>query len=1196
MRRFLRFFFVMIVMVLGAVDVQAEATRYCLFQSETDNSTGNNGDKAIVGATLYKSVKHNKATWTPVESTANEGNFQLFPYPESERQDHLNDVNDNGWYKVAESFTYYQKVNGEWIALDEKPNVNSWEISTYDSFDAISPYESKSYVVIPGTIVGYYNTTLQRDVVEWVEESYSDGRWEELVALYEAGHDMSAETPETEGKYATVGGRTYTKENGEWKSDAVAVETSWDESTGTLTVGTDETKTVAELMQDYDITTDDVLTVNFPDGSTYDKVSGTLTPASNNTSNMQQQLEDARFTVSSISLGKYVSIVDGKTVLTIPADEQGDVVTNDPSTSSKLTQAEKAALAAATDLVVIGNLSDTDWDGLNSKLENVTTLDLRDAKISQNCKLAGKFTTNLVNLTLPSDPQYTSVPVKFAYKADNLANVTFPNQITEIKSEAFFQCGALRSISLPQNLATIGESAFYRTGLTELILPGSLRNVGKAAFFNCADLENVEMEMLSGACTFEGDPTESESGVFGSCFQLKHITLSEGVTNISNHMFDKCSMLESIRIPSTCKTIGDNAFNICTSLHSLVIPEGVEQLGMNVFENSGLSDIYVMATEAGKVPKIYSMSNTWGNNGTFLNTNGEGGSQDPSQRHRTDMETSNPDEKTILTWYQEEQSNGQLGLGGGNCLIRLHYPENMRYFYDGWENPKDHSNDWLKVLDPLSPELVAAKTAAGTGNYISTAYAIGTNDGNYRPFGNDVVGYWPLRTDFSMRLQAGYPLNYGDTEPSSLGWRQLPLQTTTKPTDYIFSKEYDDTWYTMCFPWDMEDNQLFSAFNQKLEITEFVGAEVLDVTTDADRAANKESFNLIFHFDQVANTYYMTKNHLKDGLEYERVEDYNVPDPTFNPEGKPTTRVQTITIAGNNVQKKYYTYRRVSGSEGPEYVYWPYGLPDDKSQYSAAQKDMTDRYLSILHLMVFAGHPYMIHPSIGANPINPPVKCTIVGVTKLSTNNAELAQLADDNKVTKPTTTDGKHYHNPGVTPFKYGGNYTFIGNIDEYPAEATLAQKRKYMTTDENPYAYFLAVDPSSSVNITDTSNPKYYPKYYRKSHANETQPSWSQYSAIIRPDATALEEIEKYMVLSTNSGSGAKGVDVQFGSWEVVNPTEIRQIIEDAEEKGQEVKEINLNVVFNINGQVVRQGTTSVEGLPKGMYIVNGKKYMVK
>ena len=1193
MRQFLRFFFVMIVMVLGALNVQAQGTRYCLFQSETDNSIGNSGDHAIVGATLYKSVKYNKATWTPVDSTENGGNFQLFSYPESERQDHLNEAQDNGWYKVADSFTYYQKIDGNWTEIGDKP---SGDYGTYDSLTVVPSWEWRNYVAIAGPIVGYYNTTVQYDVIEWVEESYNDGDWKELATLYEAGHDMSAETPETEGKYATVGGHTYVKEEGQWKSDVV-IATSWDETTGTLTVGTDETKTVAELMEDYDITTDDVLTVNFPDGSVYDKVTGTFTPASNNTSNLQQQLEDAGFTITSISLGKYVSIVDGKTVLTIPADEVGDVVTGTPSTSTKLTQAEKNALAAATHLVVIGNLSDNDWNGLNTNLDNVSTLDLQNAMISQNCKLNGKFSDNLVNLTLPSDPQYTCVPVQFAYKADNLENVVFPDQITEIKPEAFFQCQALKTVTLPQNLATIGESAFYRTGLTELVLPGSLRSVGKAAFFNCADLENVEMEMLSGDCTFESDPTESESGVFGSCFQLKHITLSEKVTNISAYMFDKCSMLESIRIPSTCKTIGNNAFNICTSLHSLVIPEGVEQLGMNVFENSGLADIYVMATEESKVPKIYSMGNTWGNNGTFLNTNGEGGSLDPSDIHRDDM-ANNPDEKTILTWYQEEQSNGQLGLGGGNCLIRLHYPENMRYFYDGWENPLDGSTDWLQAIDPISAELAAAKTAAGTGNYISTAYAEGTTENDYRPFGNNEVGYWPIRTDFSMRLQAGYPLNYGETEPSSLGWRQLPLQTTTKPDDYIFSKEYDDTWYTMCFPWDMEDNQLFSAFNQKLEITEFVGAEVLDVTTEADRAENKESFNLIFHFDQVAKTYYMTKNHLEDGLEYERVEDYAGVDTNLNPDGKPTTRVQTITIGGNNVEKKYYTYHRVSGSEGPEYVYWPYGLPDDKNDYTAAQKEMTDRYLSILHLMVFAGHPYMIHPSIGANPINPPVKCTIVGVTKLSTDNTELAQLADDNKVTKPATTDGKAYHNPGNSLFKYGGNYTFIGNIDEYPADATLAQKRKYMTSEDNPYAYFLAVDPSSSVNDTDTSNPKYYPKYYRKSHANESQPSWSQYSAIIRPDATALEEIEQYMVLNTNAGGGAsaKGVDVEFGAWEVVTPTEIRQIIVDAEEKGQEVKEINLNVVFNINGQIVRQGTTSVEGLPKGMYVVNGKKYMVK
>lgn len=34
---------------------------------------------------------------------------------------------------------------------------------------------------------------------------------------------------------------------------------------------------------------------------------------------------------------------------------------------------------------------------------------------------------------------------------------------------------------------------------------------------------------------------------------------------------------------------------------------------------------------------------------------------------------------------------------------------------------------------------------------------------------------------------------------------------------------------------------------------------------------------------------------------------------------------------------------------------------------------------------------------------------------------------------------------------------------------------------------------------------------------------------------------------------------------------------------------------IVYNINGQVVRHGTSSLEGLPSGVYIVNGKKYVI-
>lgn len=959
--------------------------------------------------------------------------------------------------------------------------------------------------------------------------------------------------------------------------DAVAAfnATTFDAGTHTLTLSASdlsagmETANIGSIVSSLSISAiSDIQVIKFPDGSTYNVATHILTAgtSSTNTSDNAQWLTKNGYTVTETKIGKYVSVIGDKTILTIPDDEPADnkdVVTSNIENSSKLTAAEKAALKAATNLVVKGTVTETDWGGLQHIA--ATTLDLTEAKIGNTFALANALRENVQNLTLPNDASYTSVPADFAYNALALQSVTLPSQITEIGNNAFFGCTQLASVSLPGNLSTIGESAFSRSGLTALVLPSSITSVGKDAFFDCEQLENVEMEMLDGDCTF-GDRA------FGSCFQLKHITLSEGVNAISKQMFDKCSMLESIRIPSTCKTIGQEAFNICASLHSIVIPEGVELIEKQAFTNSGITDVYVMATSEDKVPAIYSMGSNWGgNDSTFGSAMVTGNSHDPYDTHKDNIGTA--DGETVLSWYQEEMSDGRLGVGGGDCLVRLHYPEEMKYFYDGFNNPLTDASWTPTANDALSQDVIDAKMEvinAGDTHYISEGYAVGTTQ--YPAFGNDNQGnYWPRRTDYLLRLEAGDPTRYSGEEPSSLGWRQLPLHQVSKHEDFIFTKEYDDTWYTMCFPWDMEDNTLFSAFNQKLEIVEFVGAEVKEETTGSTK-----QLNLVFHFDEVAKAYYMTENHRTDELKYERVEDH-IED------GKNTTRTENITIEGNVIKKKYYTYHRVNGTDGPEYVYWPFDLPAVKSSYTAEQKAMVDRYNSILHLMVFAGHPYMIHPSVGAKPNNP-VICSIAGVKKLSAT--DYPNLASDNAVTKATTTDGTFQH-PGTTYYDgQKSHYTFIGNVDEYAADATPAQKRKMMTDAEHPHAYFLAVDPTQS----------FYPKYYRKSKDNEKVASWSQYSAIIRPDATAIADIEKYMNLSTNGSSSAKSFDIEFGKWEVVDVTAIEEIISEAERKNQPVEQVHLNVVFNIKGQVIREGADSVEGLPKGLYIVNGKKYMVK
>ena len=72
----------------------------------------------------------------------------------------------------------------------------------------------------------------------------------------------------------------------------------------------------------------------------------------------------------------------------------------------------------------------------------------------------------------------------------------------------------------------------------------------------------------------------------------------------------------------------------------------------------------------------------------------------------------------------------------------------------------------------------------------------------------------------------------------------------------------------------------------------------------------------------------------------------------------------------------------------------------------------------------------------------------------------------------------------------------------------------------------------------------------------------------------------------------NGPSNVNVQFSIDGVIDgdtTNSIEGIENDTNSKAN-------NKVYNMNGQVVRNSSTSLEGLPKGVYIVNNKKYIVK
>ena len=808
---------------------------------------------------------------------------------------------------------------------------------------------------------------------------------------------------------------------------------------------------------------------------------------------------------------------------------------------------------------------------------------------------------------------YKHLRVLNAYGA-NLESVVFPKTVTRIPNYCCYSlgnngCQNLANVVFPTEASsfTIGEYAFHHTAITSLLIPGSVTDIGAYAFATCENITDVEMEALSNPCHFG-------NYVFANCSALKHVTLSEKVENIGDYQFNQCGLLESIRIPSTCETIGSYSFYECFSIHQMTIPEGVKLIKINAFELAGITDLYVMATSPANLPKIYAMSPTGDGPSTFSYQRTTGNNTSP-QEHRREMgEGSTVHYDEAISWYQEEQS-GPQGLGTGNCLTAIHYPESMKPFFEAIDVTEFYSAAELAAI-PLqtlqsgikpyyTPEEYVAMVPETDGRrdyiqhelnnvkldgtdpaynfgdveyqYLPQTYAVDafpTGHDNDAVIGPDADGrYYPNQHDFWIRMAAGATSTQaggvgGEEVASAWGWRQFPLASSVESIGEIpFEKEYDDTWYTMAFPWKMEDNQLFMAFNQKCEIVEFIGAEVLQDPKD------EYNYNLVFHFDEVAKTYYMDDA----GVEYNREVDGD-----------------RVDVAGH----KLYVYTNKKNSSDvvrcPEEV--TNGSYNPKNA-DPAVKEAYGRYLSIQNIMVLPGHPYMIHPSIGAAPGNP-AKVYINGVRKIEVGEgkefATLAAVAESQKVERTVTsneaggTSTTAWTNPETGK---GGKYTFIGNInDAVKTDGVSDNGVQDMPTANGP-VYFLGLKPGTV-----------YPQFFKKPKGKGAG-KWSQYSAIIVPDAEAIANVEGLDGMSAGSSSSvapAKGYDVVFGEWEIVDEATVVTAIEnaqaEAEETGKPAQITHMNVVYNIKGQVVRADSSSVEGLPKGLYIVNGKKYMVK
>ena len=177
------------------------------------------------------------------------------------------------------------------------------------------------------------------------------------------------------------------------------------------------------------------------------------------------------------------------------------------------------------------------------------------------------------NLTSVQIPYGVTCIDRWAFKnCYKLTYVSIPNSVTSIGSYAFENCSRIRSAKIPNSVTRIEESTFRSSGLTSITIPNSVTSIGNYAFENCSGLTSI--------------------------------TIPNSVTSIGNYAFDDCSGLTSITIPNSVTNISDGAFHNCSKLTSVSIGNGVTYIGFFAFSKC---DLLTWVTSYIPADKLFSM-------------------------------------------------------------------------------------------------------------------------------------------------------------------------------------------------------------------------------------------------------------------------------------------------------------------------------------------------------------------------------------------------------------------------------------------------------------------------------------------------------------------------------------------------------------------------------------------------------------
>ena len=190
----------------------------------------------------------------------------------------------------------------------------------------------------------------------------------------------------------------------------------------------------------------------------------------------------------------------------------------------------------------------------------------------------------------------------FAFFRTGVSQVHLPATLRLVGENAFGSCLKLEQVSMEEGLEVIQDKAFAQCrGLKEAVVPATVRRMGLHAFYArmlsgeggyqlSVALGNPFLVMDGqGLYSREGDRLIFE-GLYGKPDRYE---VAEGTTEIAPGACENHMNLEEVVLPETVRVIGEAAFRSCDLLKQVNFPDSLEEIGANAFWRTSLTAVHL---------------------------------------------------------------------------------------------------------------------------------------------------------------------------------------------------------------------------------------------------------------------------------------------------------------------------------------------------------------------------------------------------------------------------------------------------------------------------------------------------------------------------------------------------------------------------------------------------------------------------